>query len=1377
MAPLRDRPPFNSTGPEWPPQPVTPLRIAKRDSPQRQHASQLSRRSSNTFAKLNHSSLVSQSPFRSKPSPAHSPAPSPSPSRPSSVLHSPSPRRVSGEKRPRPDSMQTHVENERPLGFKRRQSKGFQGLIEKEPVTKSPFLHPTGPVDDPFPPPPPPPKVLHTSHLPTPTSSASPARPSLVSKRLHGPRVIGHDVPKRHRRKTVTFDETCDVVTFERDDSLEDEELFSDDNEGDFGQTVDYDQPVGSVEANDSLTGLVDSMIQDARGNPNPQTPSMDRSLPPEIDSEDGVPYGRTHHADRAAHSRHPHLIPPLDAPEILTSVARQSPSLTSTPPQGPSVGSAMPLGRSTHSERARAGRMLDDVEEDVKMLPPSPSPAKIEKHPFGDRSESLVPKFDLDVHRQDMVDSAESELADPFGLPEQEDVQIVELSFMSSEGASGLPSEPTAALQRPLEVVKFEEELGLNTPNSQIRTSTPPLKLKSPGGPHGKSIGSPGSRELPRPPRGRSESPLPTHTASPGLEPTNGTANIPYLDSPSFRSTSGSPALGTPTRGASPFSQGLESMPSIGSLNGRGSPGSLSRRNPRIDREDIHKRLLRKLNTDSPMPEETGEASAADRPTSGDVTDMSMQSDNIPLALLRTSVPQPLRREGTYDGVMSIDPNPQPADPPRPSVLMRAHSEVETSGTCGAGIADFQGLELSLPDGSPGLDISLGASEATRVDIDDVKSALERLVQDAVTDSANASMTVHPSPQDLKTKGSNASLTATTVTKGINVKRYEPFGDLDTTMEEDEPLDDRDDLQHATPNGSETSSSSQRTPELLSGGGFMSPTSPTLSRNTSESSNAIQPIPKEKEAIRLREQMILEKRREMRRREQDEDMGYVTPPRNPPPVGRPSARRSMSTGDAEDLQAATRLATLNPPGSSVLPDLVATEEKDPLAESIARELRKLRGSTKSRYHVRQHSETIYASSDTDKVSHIGRAGDVDNGRAWRTVRRPSDMNEYAKQIREYRALEKSGKNHGKVFVRVLRVKGLRLPFPQQTTVVTCTLNNGIHFVTTPECKLEKSCQIEQEFELIEHSKLEFTLTLKVRRDPHIVAQFKANSPAPVAPPDPVPPASKGGMRSFFSSSPKKPARVVQPVPVAPSVLEENLARYLKPDGTLARAFVSFRDIASRCDTRLFETSFPLIGQRLESGSKVASVEVGELVLQFFRLPPLPGVPQSQLPQSLDDCHRGLRHVHWHKMTYFEGTLTQSGGDCSTWRRRQFRVIGANLVAFNDVTKRATVTIDLRKAIAVEDIPDPRDRVLSPSSAQTSTSSFDEYESLYCVERSFRLRFERDLEIIFFTDTDEEKERWLEVLRALIGRIPPNHLWAELLWQRQQELTQSAPMQ
>lgn len=398
MAPLRDRPPPNTTEPEWPPQPVTPLRIAKRDTPGRPHASQISRRSSNTFAKLTTSNLVSQSPFRSQ-------APSaPAPSRPSTVTNVPPPRRVSGEKRPRPDSMQSHVENERPLGFKRRQSKGFQDLIEKEPVSKSPFRRPTSPDEDPFPPPPPPPKVILTSHLPTPSSSASPGRSSLVSKRFHGPRVIGHDVPKRQRRKTVTFVETCDVVTFERDDSL-DSGVFSGDDS--YDEPEEYGEPAESVEAHDSITGLVDSMIQDAREASNPHTPPMDRSLPPHMDSEDGIPYGRTHHADRASHSRHSHPTTPLEILETLTSVAKQSPSVPSTPPQGQSVGSTVPLGRSTHSERALADRMLDDVEDDVRMLPPSPSPAKIKKHPLGDRSESLLPKFDFDIHRHDVNDES----------------------------------------------------------------------------------------------------------------------------------------------------------------------------------------------------------------------------------------------------------------------------------------------------------------------------------------------------------------------------------------------------------------------------------------------------------------------------------------------------------------------------------------------------------------------------------------------------------------------------------------------------------------------------------------------------------------------------------------------------------------------------------------------------------------------------------------------------------------------------------------------------------------------------------------------------------------------------------------------------------
>lgn len=45
------------------------------------------------------------------------------------------------------------------------------------------------------------------------------------------------------------------------------------------------------------------------------------------------------------------------------------------------------------------------------------------------------------------------------------------------------------------------------------------------------------------------------------------------------------------------------------------------------------------------------------------------------------------------------------------------------------------------------------------------------------------------------------------------------------------------------------------------------------------------------------------------------------------------------------------------------------------------------------KYLVREREGTIYASSsDPDCISHMAGPGDVNAGKAWRPVRRPSDM-------------------------------------------------------------------------------------------------------------------------------------------------------------------------------------------------------------------------------------------------------------------------------------------------------------------------------------------------------------------------------------------------
>lgn len=272
----------------------------------------------------------------------------------------------------------------------------------------------------------------------------------------------------------------------------------------------------------------------------------------------------------------------------------------------------------------------------------------------------------------------------------------------------------------------------------------------------------------------------------------------------------------------------------------------------------------------------------------------------------------------------------------------------------------------------------------------------------------------------------------------------------------------------------------------------------------------------------------------------------------------------------------------------------------------------------------------------------------------------------YTKEIRDARTRAQPGKSHGKVFVKVSGLRDIHIPLPSQPTFFTCVLNNGIHFVETPVVQLARDCLIEQEFELyvtnyviahysltpldrIEHEKLEFTLTIKIRKDPHISAILNPPPPLPVV--RAATPSKSSVMRSLFSS-PKHKKQASSKEAARSEPVVDPFARYMRQDLTVGRAFISFKDILHRCDTKLFETSYPLIGQIHDerfigtSGKATMTTPIGEIVLQVFRLPPIPGVPADELPQSLEDCHRGLRHVQWHKKIWHEGGLTQYGGDC-----------------------------------------------------------------------------------------------------------------------------------
>ena len=235
----------------------------------------------------------------------------------------------------------------------------------------------------------------------------------------------------RARRKTVTFDERCDVVEFDREEhELEDEEEDGyhtprDGEEEDLGgqidlenepeRDVDHDsieQEFGGSNGEDSIAGLMDSLIHDNQLGDVPRTPPHDSNFPDDLETEDGVPLGRTHHADRQAayheqlaREERPNLnMPPPERSYIWSSASSSpaTPPVNRQPSSVPdSIGSGLPLGRTTHLERSGASRGHDEVDKDVQMLPASPSPSKVSARPESRYQEGLIPGFDLPVPRR----------------------------------------------------------------------------------------------------------------------------------------------------------------------------------------------------------------------------------------------------------------------------------------------------------------------------------------------------------------------------------------------------------------------------------------------------------------------------------------------------------------------------------------------------------------------------------------------------------------------------------------------------------------------------------------------------------------------------------------------------------------------------------------------------------------------------------------------------------------------------------------------------------------------------------------------------------------------------------------------------------------
>ncbi|PWN21935.1 hypothetical protein BCV69DRAFT_242159, partial [Microstroma glucosiphilum] len=402
-------------------------------------------------------------------------------------------------------------------------------------------------------------------------------------------------------------------------------------------------------------------------------------------------------------------------------------------------------------------------------------------------------------------------------------------------------------------------------------------------------------------------------------------------------------------------------------------------------------------------------------------------------------------------------------------------------------------------------------------------------------------------------------------------------------------------------------------------------------------------------------------------------------------------------------------------------------------------------------------------------------------------------INEYAEEMRAYRASENPKKAAGKVFVSVesFQPANLGVPFVA-TTRFFSILDNGLHVVKTGMSTLRPGqgsvSSIKQEFELIQHKNLEFSLTLYVQRDAHLIQAAKSRQVSAAVATPPASPTKK----SFMSRLLRSPKKQASRADAAEKPAEPSLMSFLNQEGALGKVNIVFEKVASKCLGKALTLELPVYGVAdppsalsrnsvdSRSGSNLSrnvNSSRGTLKITLFYLPPMPSVPKQMLPQNMQECIKGMQYAKWHHGgERLSGTLTQQGGDCSTWRRRPVKAQSSYLVCYNEITKRPTVKIDLSKAEKIEEAWDPYSSdPVRKNGASTKTRSgavihkynvTEESDESCNVPRSFRITFADGERISFFADTDEEKVQWIEAMAEMIHTPrPPNPMWAQVAFE------------
>ncbi|KAI8379793.1 uncharacterized protein BYT42DRAFT_340810 [Radiomyces spectabilis] len=175
-------------------------------------------------------------------------------------------------------------------------------------------------------------------------------------------------------------------------------------------------------------------------------------------------------------------------------------------------------------------------------------------------------------------------------------------------------------------------------------------------------------------------------------------------------------------------------------------------------------------------------------------------------------------------------------------------------------------------------------------------------------------------------------------------------------------------------------------------------------------------------------------------------------------------------------------------------------------------------------------------------------------------------------------------------------------------------------------------------------------------------------------------------------------------------------------------------------------------------------------------------------------CEDGMNIRRFHETIWQTGYMSQLGGDFKFWRRRYFRLQGGCIHSYSDSTRSSSSVIDLSRAVLLASeltiLADTRSEIHHHSKDGTrevlhqldrladdkiiaadeptkrksgcSTHLLNDELSSFPVKNAFQLLFDSGKKIEFFCDSSQERERWLDVIKVMLGKIPEPPAWLNI---------------